>query len=156
MINSIWHFSWTVRDIETSVAFYTERLGLELVHRQRQDNDYTRRLVNMPDAVLEVAMLRVPGHPTAVSGHHIELVQYISPVGDPIDTNTSNPGVPHIAFAVDDIDEMIDRLHGTQPLPAPIDVVEGRNTGGRVIYLRDPDGVVIEFVQPPPHMKPNG
>jgi catechol 2,3-dioxygenase-like lactoylglutathione lyase family enzyme len=52
MIAGVLHFSFTVSDLERSVEWYTRVLGLALVHRQRQDNAYTRTLVGMPDAVL--------------------------------------------------------------------------------------------------------
>ena len=51
MIADVLHFSFTVSDIERSIDWYTRVLGLEFVHRQRQDNEYTRKLVGIPDAV---------------------------------------------------------------------------------------------------------
>jgi catechol 2,3-dioxygenase-like lactoylglutathione lyase family enzyme len=61
MLVDVLHHGLTVSNIERSIAWYADVLGLELVYRQRQDNSYTRQLVGMPDAVLESAMLKVPG-----------------------------------------------------------------------------------------------
>ena len=61
MIQGFWHVSFTVRDIEASVKWYTEVLGLEYVRGQEQANDYTSKLVAFPNAHLKVAQLRVPG-----------------------------------------------------------------------------------------------
>ena len=62
MIADVLHFSFTVRDIERSVDWYTRVLGLELVHRQRQENAYTPILVGIPGAISRTA----PGIPTRV------------------------------------------------------------------------------------------
>ena len=35
------HFSFTVSDIDKSVRWYTDVLGLELVNRQRQNNQFS-------------------------------------------------------------------------------------------------------------------
>ncbi|MEX0743631.1 MAG: VOC family protein, partial [Actinomycetota bacterium] len=56
-LRGVWHFSFTVSDLDRSIAFYRDLVGLELVHTQEQDNTYTRRLVGFPDAVLRVAQL---------------------------------------------------------------------------------------------------
>ncbi|TDB96886.1 hypothetical protein E1267_40420, partial [Nonomuraea longispora] len=84
-MRGVWHFSFTVADLDRSVAFYRDLLGLTLVHRQEQDNAYTRRLVGHPDAVLRVAQLAVPGQPRGLSTHDLELVEYVRPRGRPRD-----------------------------------------------------------------------
>ena len=55
-----------VRDLDASIRFYTEGLGLRLRHRQTQDNPYTRSLVGYPDASLRVAQLPVGDHEIAL------------------------------------------------------------------------------------------
>ncbi|NBF00436.1 VOC family protein, partial [Nonomuraea sp. K271] len=84
-MRGVWHFSFTVADLDRSVAFYRDLLGFALVHRQEQDNAYTRRLVGHPDAVLRVAQLAVPGQPRGLSTHDLELVEYVRPRGRPRD-----------------------------------------------------------------------
>ena len=66
MVRGMWHFSFTVADIERSVAFYRDVLGLALVHQQDQSNEYTRRLVGYPDAELRIAQLAIPGQDRSV------------------------------------------------------------------------------------------
>lgn len=63
MVEGLSHFAFTVSDIEASVHWYGTVLGLRLVVRQRQDNEYTRKMVGLGDAVLEVAEFELdPGH----------------------------------------------------------------------------------------------
>ena len=147
----LWHFSFTVADMDRSLDFYTRLLGLELVHRQRQANRYTSQLVAYEDAELDVAMFRIPGAPVGVSGHHLELVQYLNPSGEPIDTATNRPGVAHLAFAVDDIHAMYRKLRqeGVPFKNEPVPIEAGRNRGGFAVYFNDFDGIPLELLQPP-------
>lgn len=145
MLSATRHFSVTVGDIERSIAWYTEALGLEVISRQRNDNAYTRALVGMDDALLEIAFLSLPGAGV------LELIEYVQPRGEPAELATNRPGVAHIAFEVADIDAALRRLaeFGTLPLSPPVEIDRGANAGVRACYLRDPDGFTIELMQPP-------
>jgi catechol 2,3-dioxygenase-like lactoylglutathione lyase family enzyme len=147
-----WHFSFTVSDLERSVHFYCDILGLELVHRQEQANPYTRQLVGYPDAHLRVAQLRIRGAPTTRSGHLIELVEYVAPRGQKVDTRTFNPGTAHLAFEVDDIQAEYQRLvvQGVRFRSEPVIIEAGINRGGYTVYFLDPDDITLELLQPPP------
>jgi catechol 2,3-dioxygenase-like lactoylglutathione lyase family enzyme len=150
MIADVLHFSFTVSDIDRSVAWYADVFGLELVHRQRQDNAYTRKLVGFDDAVLEVAQLVVPGVPPRRSSHMLELVQYVKPVGATADLSTTTVGVAHLALMVDDIHERHARMVelGVVFRNPPVPITEGANAGGFACYLHDPDGITLELLQP--------
>lgn len=153
MIHGFWHVSFTVRNIESSVKWYTEVLGLEFVRGQVQHNEYTSRLVAFPEAHLKVAQLRVPGAPSQPSGHHIELVEYLHPRGGDIPLDTNRTGVGHWAFMVDDIHAEFSRLRGLGvqfKASQPIAIEEGVNRGGYTIYFTDLDGITLELIQPPP------
>lgn len=152
MIRGFWHVSFTVRDLDASIQWYTEVLGLEFVRKQVQHNPYTAQLVGYPDANLKVAQLRVPGQTIPVSRHHIELVEYVHPRGEDIPLDTNRTGVGHWAFVVDDIASEFARLKalGVQFKSAqPNAITEGFNKGGYTIYFTDPDGITLELMQPP-------
>lgn len=152
MIVGHFHTAFTVSDMERSVAFYTELLGFELVHMQRQSNEYTRKFVGYPDADLFAAMLALPGHPHGVSGHLIELNQYVTPRGVKADVQTCNTGAAHVAFVVRDIHDMYERLssRGVRFRSEPVSIEAGRNKGGYTCYFLDPDGITLELIQPRP------
>lgn len=152
MIRGFWHVSFTVRNIEESVRWYTEVLGLEFVREQVQKNEYTSNLVGFADAHLKVAQLRVPGETIPLSRHHIELVEYVYPRGEDIPLDTNRPGVGHWAFMVDDIHAEFARLKafGVQfKAETPVAIEHGVNKGGYTIYFTDPDGITLELLQPP-------
>jgi catechol 2,3-dioxygenase-like lactoylglutathione lyase family enzyme len=144
------HTGFTVSDIDRSVAWYTDVLGLELVSRQRNDNLYTRTIVGIDDAVLEVAFFRLPGESSGPSTHMLELMQYVSPEGGKVSGLTEDVGVGHLALMVDDIQEAYSRMAqaGVKFRNPPVEISEGANKGAWACYLLDPDGITIELVQP--------
>jgi catechol 2,3-dioxygenase-like lactoylglutathione lyase family enzyme len=152
VIADVLHFSFTVSDIERSIDWYTRVLGLELVHRQRQDNDYTRTIVGIPDAVLDVAQFVVPGVPPARSTHMLELVQYVAAAGRrPAPQPTNDVGVAHLALMVTDIHDRQAALAeaGVPFVNPPVEITAGANRGGFACYFHDPDGITLELLQPP-------
>lgn len=153
MLVQVWHFSFTVADIERSVGFYRDVLGLELVHRQEQANEYTRKFVGYPDAHLKVAQFRIAGAPPTRSNHMLELVEYVAPRGEKVDTRTKNPGTAHLAFQVEDIHSEYARMLalGVRFRSEPVAIEAGINKGGFTCYFLDPDDITLEIIQPPAH-----
>jgi catechol 2,3-dioxygenase-like lactoylglutathione lyase family enzyme len=152
VLADVLHFSFTVSDIDRSIAWYVDVLGLELVSRQRQDDDYTRTLVGLADAVLEVARFAIPGRSPGTSDHMLELVQYVEPAGERIPLRTNSPGVAHLAFLVDDIHERHRRMAaaGVEFRGQPVRITAGTNEGGWVCYFSGPDGETLELLEPAP------
>ena len=147
MLTGLSHFAFTVSDIEDSVRWYEHVLGLRLLARQRQDNTYTRQMVGLGTAVLEVAEFELdPAQPSL----SLELLQYLSPPGERISLSTANVGVAHLSFVVADIDAEYQRLadQGVRFVSRPVEITEGMNIGGRACYFHDPDGITLELFQP--------
>lgn len=150
-MRGVWHFSFTVADVDRSVDFYTRILGLELVHRQEQSNSYTANLVGFRDASLRIAQLRVPGLPRGGSSHDLELVEYVEPRGIPHGGGRNRPGASHLAFMVQDALTEHERLRGegVRFVSPPQAITSGVNQGGYTCYFVDPDEITLELVQPP-------
>ena len=152
MLVDTWHFSFTVSDIEQSIRYYRDVVGLELVHTQEQANPYTRKLVGYPDAHLKVAMFRIADAHVGRSGHMLELVEYVAPRGEKLDTRTLNTGAAHLAFEVDDIFTEHRRMAALGVRfrsSEPVAIEAGRNKGGYTVYFLDPDDITLEIIQPP-------
>jgi lactoylglutathione lyase len=153
VIQGFFHVSFTVSNLEASVKWYTEVLGLQFVRGQEQHNEYTSKLVGYPDAHLKVAQLRVPGQTIPISRHHVELVEYVHPRGEDIPLDTNRTGVGHWAFIVDDIHAEFERLSALGvkfKAERPVAIEHGANKGGYTIYFTDPDGITLELLQPAP------
>ena len=147
MIQAVGHFSFTVSDVERAAAWYASHLGFDVAHRQRQDNAYTRELVGIDDAVLDVAMLRHPATPAVV----LELIEYVRPRSTGKAPAPGEPGFAHLSLLVDDIRSDHRRLTAADVRfrSAPVEITAGVNAGGFVCYLVDPDGNGLELFQPP-------
>lgn len=139
------HTSFTVSDLDRSVAFFTEALGFALLHRGPRDPAMIGRVVGVPGADIEVAYVQGPGH-------RLELIEYKAPADrGRVESRPCDAGFAHVAFDVDDIDAALAAAaaHGVKPLSEPQDLHTGPNKGGRVVYTRDSDGVTVEFIQHP-------
>lgn len=149
-VRDVWHTGFTVSDLERSILFYRDGLGLTLRHRQTQANAYTSRLVGFADACLRVAQFALPGHDSR-SGHVLELAEYVNPPGETSQPRNNRIAAGHLAFEVDSIDELVPRLTnaGATFLSHPQSITDGINRSGRTVYLRDPDGITLELVEPP-------
>ncbi len=54
------HFSFTVGDLERSLGFYRDTLGMELVGTMDRQGDDISRIVAFDDAHLKIAFLELP------------------------------------------------------------------------------------------------
>src|SRR4051812_39244286 len=99
-ITGIDHTSFTVSNLERSLEFYVNVLGLELLWQRKITNEYFRAIVGMPDCVVQAAHLQIPG-----STHKLELFEYTTPRGQPADIRTNNPGSAHLSLCVTDLTE---------------------------------------------------
>ncbi len=138
------HTSFTVADLDKSVAFFRD-LGLELLFVREVYADYFDQIVGIQGCEVRAALLRVPG-----SAHHVELFQYLNPVGEPVNPQPCDPGSVHLSLLVDDLPALYGRLRDRAAfVSAPVEITAGPNSGGRAVYVRDPNGVLVELFQPP-------
>jgi lactoylglutathione lyase len=149
MLRAFSHFSFVVHEIERSVVWYRDVLGLRLVARQRQDNAYTRRFVGVPGAILEVAELALP-EASGTDDVLLELLEYVEPRGERLPLRRQDVGNAHLSFVVDDIVAEHERLSqaGAIFVTPPVRIEQGVNAGGWVCYFSDPDGITLELFQP--------
>jgi catechol 2,3-dioxygenase-like lactoylglutathione lyase family enzyme len=140
------HTSFTVADLDKSVAFFRDLLGLEVVFVRDVTNVYFGRIVGLPGCVARAALLRIPD-----SNHHLELFQYLEPRGAAYTPRPCDPGSSHLSFLVDDLPALYRQLQprGVRFVSEPILIDAGPNKGGYGVYLHDPNGVLVELFQPP-------
>lgn len=115
------HVSFPVKDLEQSVHFYRDVLGLAPIPR--------------PD-------LPFPGAWLGGRGIQVHLIQ--PPPGAPLGSPppSLNPLGGHVAFTIDDYDAVVATLHA-----AGIETLEAGSEVGQ-LWVRDPDGNLIEFIAP--------
>lgn len=140
------HTSFTVASLDRSVAFFRDLLGLEVEYERTIQDDYFARIVGHAGCVVRAALLRLPG------GHHLELFEYLTPQGQVHMPRPCDPGSAHLSLLVKDLPGLHANLcaHGVAFVSDPVAITSGPNRGGYGIYLRDPNGILIELFQPPP------
>ncbi len=139
------HTSFTVADLDKSLTFFRDLLGLEVLFTREVSDAYFGRIVDLPGCRVKAALLRIPG-----SAHHLELFEYLTPAGQACRPRPCDPGSSHLSFLVDDLPGLFQRLRGqVNFVSAPVAIEAGPNQGGYGVYARDPNGILIEFFQPP-------
>ena len=153
------HVVLRVRDVERSLAFYRDLLGMEELARFDESDDVVRSVVGYPDASLRTAHLRIPN-----SDLFMEVIEYVAPDGTPVDPQPANPGTTHLTFYVEDLRSVYDKLvaAGVRPAGRVTEIPDGdrengplagmphlhRIVGGKSVYMTDPDGIRIELIEP--------
>ena len=140
------HTGITVTNLERSLAFWQGVLGFELSHRAHQKGELAAEITGVPGAEIQLAVLKTP------TGHKIELLEYLAPPDRKhVAPRPCDVGSVHVALTVDDLDAVLSAIAplGWKTAGEPQMLAVGPNAGRRVVYVRDPDGTTIEFMQPP-------
>ena len=131
-----------VEDLEETIDFFRE-LGLELEGRGLVEGTWAGRVTGLGDQRVEIAMMRTP------DGHgRLELSRFLAPpvVADHRKAPVNALGYLRVMFAVDDLDDTLDRLvkRGAQLVSS--DVVQYEDAY-RLCYVRGPEGILIGLAQ---------
>jgi catechol 2,3-dioxygenase-like lactoylglutathione lyase family enzyme len=130
-----------VESLDDTIAFFGA-LGLELEGRGMIEGDWSGRVTGLRDQRVEVAMMRTP------DGHgRVELSRFLTPpvVADHRDAPVNALGYLRVMFAVDDLDETLDKIreHGAHL----VDEVVQYEDVYRLCYVRGPEGILIGLAQ---------
>jgi catechol 2,3-dioxygenase-like lactoylglutathione lyase family enzyme len=144
-MRGIHHTGIIVSDLERSVDFYQDVLGLEMATEPSPVNDDPElgRGLGVPGAALRTVTF-------SVGDGTLELLEYSAPES-PIDTPMPQNalGSHHLAFLVDDIEAKMGELEtkGVRFFSRPNTIDEGVLAGWRWAYFTDPDGITLELVE---------
>jgi catechol 2,3-dioxygenase-like lactoylglutathione lyase family enzyme len=135
------HIGVVVDDLEAATAFFLE-LGLELDGEGSVEGHSVDRIVGLDDVRADLAMLRTP------DGHgKLELSKFQNPpaVGAEPNAPANAPGIRHILFAVEDIEDVLARLqpHGAE-LVGEVEQYEDKYL---LCYVRGPAGIIVELAE---------
>jgi len=142
VIRAARHIGIVVRDMERSMRFWRDVMGLRVVSELQEEGDYIDTLQGLTDVRLRTVKLAAP------DGSAVELLKDENHPTDPSPSNRlCDHGIRHIAFTVSDIEAAWRRLReaGCEVLSRP--VTDPRGTS-RLFFARDPEGNLMELVQP--------
>jgi len=140
------HTGITVSNLKRSLAFWRDVLGFEVSHTAHQEGELAEEITGVKGAEIKLVVLTAPG------GRKIELLEYLAPSDRKrANLRPCDVGSVHVALLVYDLDLVLKRIaaSGWAAAGKPQTLKTGPNAGKRVVYVRDPDGTTIEFMQPP-------
>jgi catechol 2,3-dioxygenase-like lactoylglutathione lyase family enzyme len=132
-----------VRNLERSLLFYRDLLGLSSVKRATEQGCFIENLVDIAGAVVEWEKLAAP------DGAVVELLQYHVPLAQPATDqcfSSDRIGCSHVAFSVSKLSDLYEKLRdegyhcNSEPQSSPDGKV-------KVMYCHDPDGIIVELVE---------
>jgi catechol 2,3-dioxygenase-like lactoylglutathione lyase family enzyme len=131
------HTGQVVTDLERSKRFYQEVFGFKFWREIQPPDEATAKLNQMEGPLGLTASYLV------LDGFVLELMHYSVPeAAAPYQKRTMNePGLTHLSLAVRDIRATAERAveHGAE-------ILEDTDIGGRAIFIRDPDGQLLELL----------
>jgi len=125
-VKRLLHTRMRVSDMDQTIRFYTEVLGLEVAERKTSPRGS------------HLAFLKVPN-----SEELIELASF--PPSGPVQVQ---PDLVHLAFEVDNLDASIQELKEKH-----VPITDGptrSSSGSRFVFIDAPDGYEIELIERPP------
>jgi catechol 2,3-dioxygenase-like lactoylglutathione lyase family enzyme len=131
-----------VDDLEAAKAFFAE-LGMELDGETTVEGRWADRVVGLDGVRADIAMMRTP------DGHgRVELSKFHTPPAvraEPESAPANALGIRRIMFAVDDIEDVVDRLrgHGAE-LVGEIAQYEDVY---RLCFVRGPEGIIVGLAE---------
>jgi diaminopimelate decarboxylase len=140
------HVSVTCGDLDRSLSFYCDLLGVALRARGDADESSAFEITGIANPRVRWADLELP------HGQVLELIEYERPRGTPIRPEPNDPGATHISLRVPDADAACERLRaaGASVRSDPVTIEDpGAWHGARAFYAADPDGVTVELIQHP-------
>jgi catechol 2,3-dioxygenase-like lactoylglutathione lyase family enzyme len=134
------HLSFTVSDLEATNAFFA-KLGFEPLRRYVSSGPAADEGTGTANADVDISWLNHPH-----GGPKLELLRYQNePTGEA--AHNSQVGAAHLCLRVENVNSEYDRLssEGVTFVSAP----HSDEFGVVWVYMRDPDGNVVELIQEP-------
>ncbi len=134
------HVAIVVDDLDAAAAFFCD-LGFERVGAALVEGEDVDRINGLDGVRASLVTVRTPDHSAS-----LELVKYLSPPADGrVQALPANAlGLRHICFEVEDLNGIVDRLRAKGFSPVG-DVRDYTDYAFRLVYVRGPEGLIIEF-----------
>ena len=138
------HFGFTVSNMERSLRFYRDLLGMEVFHdRVEERAEYAETITGIPGARFHIVHL-------VLKGAHLELIEYLNTKGgEDLPPRPCDVGSGHLCFLVSDIWAAYRWFSekGVKFVSAPVKKEAGPYTQGWGVYFFDPDGIPLEMTE---------
>jgi len=126
MLKRVHHISIICSDYNKSKAFYVEILRLEILRETYREERKSYKLDLSLNGEYVIELFSFPDPPRRIS-------------------NPESAGLRHLAFEVDNLNEVIENLKRRDVTTEPVRIDE--NTGKRFTFFPDPDNLPIELYE---------
>lgn len=149
MIGRIYHVGLTVSDLDRSVAFYRDVLGLEYQGEIFMAGEETDRIFRMENCKARVAYLNGS---KAIEAPPIELIQFVGNEVHKVQADLFTTSISEVCFYTDDIDSVykgfVENHVECLSEPQPFDFTADGFGKSKAFYFKDPDGITLEMMHP--------
>lgn len=148
MIGQIFHVGLTVSDLDRSVAFYRDILGLHFVGEILMEGKETEEIFQRPGSRARVAYLNGSNEKNMPP---VELIQFADCGPEKKPASLFRTSVSEVCFYTDDAEKTYEYLlsQGVECLSPPQKFDFTRDGFGRskAFYFKDPDGIILEMME---------
>ena len=136
------HFGIVVRDMERSLRFYRDLLGLTVVRSMNESGAYIDNMLALDNVRVKTVKMASAGEAALV-----ELLEFDSHrCRRSLDREIYAIGPSHVAFTVDDI-EVVRRRLAEAGVPFNAPPQKSPDGYAKVTFCKDPDGTPVELVE---------
>jgi len=134
------HTGIITNNMEGSLKFYRDLLGLEVIQDFWDDSDYINTITGIKGANVHMKKLK------AQDGTVVELLEYVTHPTDIIQQPIYNVGACHLAFHVNNVEDAYERIFraGIHLISRPVVSSEGI---AKVCFCIDPNNIRVELVE---------
>jgi len=145
MATKILRTAYVVTDMERSLRFYRDIIGLQIMRDRIRSGPSYEGFLEVPGLEIRVVLLH-----DKPDGALIELVQYLKPTSGRTPQKHWDIGAANTCYIVDDLAGLMDRIRA-EGLKCPdesTDFVQEGKSVGRIVMVRDPDDIPVVLFQP--------
>jgi catechol 2,3-dioxygenase-like lactoylglutathione lyase family enzyme len=136
------HTGFITPSVERSIDFWTNVMGFEARPVVERRGPWVASFTGVAGGAIRIV------HMFGL-GTHIEFIEFLAPTRAPEDLPVNQPATGHVCLRVPDLDAMVKRVLavGGSLAGQITTITEGAAAGVRGLYLRDPNGVLIELLE---------
>ena len=140
MILNVRHTGLVVKDLQTSLDFYTKKLGFTVKVQANENQEFIDTILGLHNSELTTVKL------TLNDGAMMELLDFKADTKNITDRQLVDTGPTHMAFTVDDLDETHKNFSqdGIKFISEPKISPDGF---AKVAFCSAPEGTYIELVE---------
>jgi catechol 2,3-dioxygenase-like lactoylglutathione lyase family enzyme len=142
-LTSLYHVGLTVSNLERSMAFYQDAVGMAVEYSADLSSDSFDKLIAIKGIGIKFCYL-------TLGGFRLQLIEYVSG-GDEahLELRHNKVGNPHISLWVDDVESQYAKLQALDGVNITSEIIlqKSDDIAARTFYVTDPDGVQVEFCQ---------